>query len=34
MMESSDLIMDIRRCPREAKVAAFAKGLIPDLSGE
>jgi hypothetical protein len=29
MLEVNGLIMDIRRCPREAQVVAFEKGLIP-----
>jgi hypothetical protein len=29
MLEVNGLIMDIRRCPREAQVIAFEKGLIP-----
>ena len=37
MLEVNGLITDIRRCPREAQVVAFEKGLIPyipaDLAG-
>ena len=29
MLEVNGLIMDIRKCPREAQVVAFEKGLIP-----
>jgi hypothetical protein len=29
MLEVNGLIMDIRRCPREAQVVAYEKGLIP-----
>ena len=29
MLEVNGLMMDIRRCPREAQVVAFEKGLIP-----
>jgi hypothetical protein len=26
--------MDIRKCPREAQVVAFEKGLIPDIPAD
>jgi hypothetical protein len=34
MLEVNGLIMDIRRCPREAQVVAFEKGLIPYIPGD
>lgn len=34
MLEVNGLVMDIRRCPREAQVAAFEKGLIPYIPGD
>jgi hypothetical protein len=34
MLEVNGLIMDIRRCPREAQVVAFEKGLIPYIPAD
>jgi hypothetical protein len=34
MLEVNGLIMDIRRCPREAQEAAFEKGLIPYIPAD
>jgi hypothetical protein len=34
MLEVNGLIMDIRRCPREAQEVAFAKGLIPYIPAD
>jgi hypothetical protein len=34
MLEVNGLIMDIRRCPREAQEVAFEKGLIPYIPAD
>jgi hypothetical protein len=34
MLEVNGLIVDIRRCPREAQVVAFEKGLIPYIPAD
>ena len=34
MLEVNGLITDIRRCPREAQVVAFEKGLIPYIPAD
>ena len=34
MLEVNGFIMDIRRCPREAQVVAFEKGLIPYIPAD
>ena len=34
MLEVNGLIMDIRRCPREAQLVAFEKGLIPYIPAD
>ena len=34
MLEVNGLIMDIRRCPREAQAVAFEKGLIPYIPAD
>lgn len=34
MLEVNGLMMDIRRCPREAQVVAFEKGLIPYIPAD
>jgi hypothetical protein len=34
MLEVNGFITDIRRCPREAQVVAFQKGLIPYIPAD
>lgn len=34
ILEVNGLMMDIRRCPREAQVVAFKKGLIPYIPAD